>query len=208
MAKDEVAFSVSRNVWTRMQLGTLETFLDVRVEGANEPIRSRPGVWIPIVFALGLDALFLAAGGSCLLDAYRADGAALSYQNAGKAKAVCPESGPPSKPCFSYWSFTVEAIGAPTANYYPVQLAVGSDSDVATLWVDQAGRDKVRVGMPTFVEEWGGHLTLLQIDDKHWVRTSTNPFTKQQLARTGRTLLIVSFSGFIPLIRRVLSIVS
>ncbi|MDQ6885194.1 MAG: hypothetical protein M3077_13325 [Candidatus Dormibacteraeota bacterium] len=203
MKKDDtVAFTVRRDVWTRMQLGSLETFLGVPVSGAREPRQLGLGGWLAAAFVLGLDVLFLVSGGGALVKAHDADTAALAYQRGATA---CPRPNPPYGPCVSYYTVTVESVGN-SAGSHAVRLAFDSETK-ATVLIDSADRTKLQVGAVTGVQWWDGHLTSLRVDDKTWLRTRRNPFEVEQVARTGLPLLAVAFFALYPILRRLHPIV-
>ncbi len=199
---DKIAFTARRDVWTRMQLGSLETFLGVPVPGAREPVRALGG-WVAAAFVLGLDVLFLVAGGGALVKAHDADNAALAYQ---RGSIACPRPNPPYGPCVTYYTVTVESVGKSAGSHAAVRLAFDSETK-ATVLIDSADRTKVQVGAITGVEWWDGHLTRLRVDDQTWMRTARNPFEIEQADRTGRTLLAVALFALYPILRRLHPIV-
>lgn len=204
MKKDDtVAFTVRRDVWTRMQLGSLETFLGLPVSGARKPDRFGLGGWLAAAFVLGLDVLFLVAGGGALVKAHDADNAALAYQ---RGAIACPRPNPPYGPCVSYYTVTVESVGDSAGSHAAVRLAFDSETK-ATVLIDSADRTKLQVGAVTGVESWDGHLTRLRVDDKTWLRTARNPFEIEQADRTGLTLLAVALFALYPILRRLHAIV-
>ncbi len=201
----DVAFKVSRNLWTRMQLRTLETFLDLPVPGASGPTRAGGPLRIATVCALALDAIFLAVGGTALVEAYRADSAAHAYQRATSACFIVPST---TDFCYVYQPLVVNAIADPSGDQYPMRFTSAGPVFISTVLMKPADRDKFLIGMPTYAKLWRGHLTLIAIDDQHWLRTTDNPYYVQQSFRTGPPILVVAFLALVPLLRRLHPIVT
>jgi hypothetical protein len=196
--KDGVAFIVGRNVWTGMQLRTLENLLGVPVADADDSVPSPLRPWAAVL-VYGLDALLLAAGAALLVSAHNADDTAHAYQN---TTANCADAPLAVGGCNSIVTVTVEAIGEQSGDLYPLSIAIDGDTYRENVVMTVADRAKIYVGTVTGAEIWRGHLTRIRITDKNWPRTTEDPFYWQQAVRTGRPMLLLVVLALIPLVRR------
>jgi len=201
--KDQVVFKTLRGAWTRMQLTTLSVFLERPVPGATDPVRRRVGLWAASVFTLSLDLVFVVVGGAVLVNAVTTDRDAHDYQ---QAINLCYKGAAPPVGCYQYVELQVLAFGDPVGNEYPVQLGTRTRSyDTAV-----ASSDTQRLlprGFITYGEVWRGRVTHLEAVDKSWLRTSDNPFYREQSARSGGGLLFVGLVAFFPILFRLHPIV-
>jgi hypothetical protein len=196
--KDQVVFKMLRRSWTRMQLTTLSVFLDRPVPGVNDPVRRRMGLWAASVFTLGLDLVFVVVGGAVLWNAVAADLEAHDYQ---QAINVCYNAAAPPVGCYQYVELQVVAFGDPMGNQYPVLLGTRTRSYATGV----ASTDTQRLlprGFITYGEVWRGQLTHLESVDKTWLRTTDNPFYREQAGRSGGGLLFVGLVAFFPILFR------
>ena len=201
--REGIAFTVRRNVWTWMQLGTLEIFLGVPVADADETVHSPLRLWAPVL-GYGLDVLLPAAGAALLVSAYNADDTAYAYQNTTANCAVAPLA---ANGCSSLVTVTVEAIGDPSGNLYQLGIAIDGETYQENVVMKATDRAKIHVGTITGAEVWRGDFTRIRIDDKNWPRTTHNPFYWQQAVRTGRPLLLIVLLALVPLVRRLQPVV-